>query len=195
MARPRFGADGAGHLVLVHGPGDDASARFGPAHHELGWLPAGNRVSGCTEGWDPFWDLHRGRSSDRIRAQPERLASTTALQVIVQRSLSAKSLSHAKGGSVLGGYLKILPMFFIVMPGMISRALYPGESAPHPRPRQLLSLRAQSMSGFVSGTYSSYFGRRNLLPDVILKSCSSFIRERSVKAFSMPSKEICLLSG
>uniref|UniRef100_A0A8D0MJS8 Sodium/mannose cotransporter SLC5A10 n=1 Tax=Sus scrofa TaxID=9823 RepID=A0A8D0MJS8_PIG len=48
-------------------------------------------------------------------------------QVIVQRSLSAKSLSHAKGGSVLGGYLKVLPMFFIVMPGMISRALYPDE--------------------------------------------------------------------
>ncbi|EGV97912.1 Sodium/glucose cotransporter 4 [Cricetulus griseus] len=50
-------------------------------------------------------------------------------QVIVQRSLSAKSLSHAKGGSVLGGYLKMLPMFFIVMPGMISRALYPDEVA------------------------------------------------------------------
>lgn len=48
----------------------------------------------------------------------------------MQRSLSAKNLSHAKGGSVLGGYLKILPMFFIVMPGMISRALYPGETEP-----------------------------------------------------------------
>uniref|UniRef100_A0A8C6UAX9 Solute carrier family 5 member 9 n=1 Tax=Neogobius melanostomus TaxID=47308 RepID=A0A8C6UAX9_9GOBI len=48
-------------------------------------------------------------------------------QVIVQRSLSAKSLSHAKGGSVLGAYLKLLPMFFVVMPGMISRALYPDE--------------------------------------------------------------------
>ncbi|KAL6459003.1 hypothetical protein MHYP_G00324750 [Metynnis hypsauchen] len=48
-------------------------------------------------------------------------------QVIVQRSLSAKNLSHAKGGSVLGGYLKIFPMFFVVMPGMISRALYPDE--------------------------------------------------------------------
>ncbi|XP_019356889.1 PREDICTED: sodium/glucose cotransporter 4 [Gavialis gangeticus] len=48
-------------------------------------------------------------------------------QVIVQRSLSAKSISHAKGGSVLAGYLKILPMFFIVMPGMISRALYPDD--------------------------------------------------------------------
>ncbi|XP_033973093.1 sodium/glucose cotransporter 4-like [Trematomus bernacchii] len=50
-------------------------------------------------------------------------------QVIVQRSLSAKSLSHAKGGSVLGGYLKLLPMFFIVMPGMISRSLFPDEVA------------------------------------------------------------------
>ncbi|XP_029285230.1 sodium/glucose cotransporter 4 isoform X2 [Cottoperca gobio] len=48
-------------------------------------------------------------------------------QVIVQRSLSAKSLSHAKAGSVLGGYLKLLPMFFIVMPGMISRSLFPDE--------------------------------------------------------------------
>uniref|UniRef100_A0A8C8VEU5 Solute carrier family 5 member 9 n=1 Tax=Pelusios castaneus TaxID=367368 RepID=A0A8C8VEU5_9SAUR len=48
-------------------------------------------------------------------------------QVIVQRSLSAKNLSHAKGGSVLAGYLKMLSMFCIVMPGMISRALYADE--------------------------------------------------------------------
>ncbi|CAI9570739.1 unnamed protein product [Staurois parvus] len=48
-------------------------------------------------------------------------------QIMVQRSLSAKNLSHAKGGSILAGYLKLLPMFFVVMPGMISRALYPDE--------------------------------------------------------------------
>ncbi|NXR81214.1 SC5A9 protein, partial [Pycnonotus jocosus] len=48
-------------------------------------------------------------------------------QVMVQRALSAKNLSHAKGGSVFAGYLKLLPVFFIVMPGMISRALYPDE--------------------------------------------------------------------
>lgn len=59
------------------------------------------------------------------------------LQVIVQRSLSAKNLSHAKGGSVLGGYLKIFPMFFIVMPGMISRALYPGKPSHVPCHRAL----------------------------------------------------------
>ncbi|XP_077306411.1 sodium/glucose cotransporter 4-like [Lithobates pipiens] len=48
-------------------------------------------------------------------------------QVIVQRSLAAKNLSHAKGGSIVGGYLKILPAFFVVLPGMISRALFPDE--------------------------------------------------------------------
>ena len=44
----------------------------------------------------------------------------------MQRSLAAKNLSHAKGGSILAGYLKILPMFIMIIPGMISRALFPG---------------------------------------------------------------------
>ncbi|XP_046783887.1 sodium/glucose cotransporter 5 isoform X6 [Gallus gallus] len=47
-------------------------------------------------------------------------------QVIVQRSLSARSLSHAKAGSILASYLKMLPLFVIIMPGMISRVLFPG---------------------------------------------------------------------
>ncbi|XP_047199789.1 sodium/glucose cotransporter 5 isoform X1 [Hippoglossus stenolepis] len=46
-------------------------------------------------------------------------------QVIVQRSLSAKSMSHVKGASILAAYLKMLPFIFIILPGMISRALYP----------------------------------------------------------------------
>uniref|UniRef100_A0A8C8XQB6 Sodium/mannose cotransporter SLC5A10 n=1 Tax=Panthera leo TaxID=9689 RepID=A0A8C8XQB6_PANLE len=47
-------------------------------------------------------------------------------QVIVQRSLSARDLNHAKAGSILASYLKMLPMGLIIMPGMISRALFPG---------------------------------------------------------------------
>ncbi|XP_038618446.1 sodium/glucose cotransporter 1-like isoform X1 [Tachyglossus aculeatus] len=50
-------------------------------------------------------------------------------QVIVQRCLSAKSLSHAKAGCVMCGYLKLLPMFLMVMPGMISRILFPDKVA------------------------------------------------------------------
>uniref|UniRef100_A0A671EC22 Sodium/mannose cotransporter SLC5A10 n=1 Tax=Rhinolophus ferrumequinum TaxID=59479 RepID=A0A671EC22_RHIFE len=48
-------------------------------------------------------------------------------QVIVQRSLSARDLNHAKAGSILAGYLKMLPMGLIVMPGMVSRALFPDD--------------------------------------------------------------------
>ncbi|XP_016052008.1 PREDICTED: sodium/glucose cotransporter 5 isoform X2 [Miniopterus natalensis] len=48
-------------------------------------------------------------------------------QVIVQRSLSARDLNHAKAGSILASYLKMLPMGLIVMPGMISRALFPDD--------------------------------------------------------------------
>ncbi|KAJ7987221.1 hypothetical protein DPEC_G00336500 [Dallia pectoralis] len=50
-------------------------------------------------------------------------------QVIVQRCLSAKSLSHVKAGCILCGYLKLLPMFLMVFPGMISRILYADEVA------------------------------------------------------------------
>ncbi|XP_044514830.1 solute carrier family 5 member 4-like [Gracilinanus agilis] len=48
-------------------------------------------------------------------------------QVIVQRCLSGKNLSHVKGGCILCGYLKVLPFFLMVLPGMISRVLYPDE--------------------------------------------------------------------
>ncbi|KAM3873800.1 sodium/glucose cotransporter 1 [Diretmus argenteus] len=50
-------------------------------------------------------------------------------QVIVQRCLSAKNLSHVKAGCILCGYLKLLPMFLMVFPGMISRILYANEVA------------------------------------------------------------------
>lgn len=45
-------------------------------------------------------------------------------QVIVQRCLSAKNMSHVKAGCTMCGYLKLLPMFLMVMTGMISRILY-----------------------------------------------------------------------
>ncbi|XP_062340323.1 sodium/glucose cotransporter 1 [Osmerus eperlanus] len=50
-------------------------------------------------------------------------------QVIVQRCLSAKNLSHMKAGCILCGYLKLLPMFLMVFPGMMSRILYTNEVA------------------------------------------------------------------
>lgn len=50
-------------------------------------------------------------------------------QVIVQRVLAAKNIAHAKGSTLMAGILKILPMFIIVIPGMISRIMFPDELA------------------------------------------------------------------
>ncbi|XP_042766082.1 solute carrier family 5 member 4 isoform X3 [Panthera leo] len=47
-------------------------------------------------------------------------------QVIVQRCLSGKNMSHVKAACIMCGYLKLLPMFLMVIPGMISRILYTG---------------------------------------------------------------------
>jgi SSS family solute:Na+ symporter len=45
-------------------------------------------------------------------------------QVIVQRVLSAKDEGHAKAGTVFAGFLKILPVFMLVLPGIIALALF-----------------------------------------------------------------------
>jgi solute:Na+ symporter, SSS family len=45
-------------------------------------------------------------------------------QHIVQRVLAAKNISEARRGTILAGYLKILPVFIFVLPGMVAAALY-----------------------------------------------------------------------
>ncbi|XP_037778698.1 sodium/glucose cotransporter 5-like [Penaeus monodon] len=46
-------------------------------------------------------------------------------QVIVQRTLASKDMIHAKGGCILASYLKFLPLWLLVFPGMAARILYP----------------------------------------------------------------------
>lgn len=44
-------------------------------------------------------------------------------QYIVQRVLSAKNQDHARRGTIFGGFLKLLPLFIFVIPGVIAHAL------------------------------------------------------------------------
>src|SRR3974390_849102 len=46
-------------------------------------------------------------------------------QVIVQRVLSARDEGHAKAGTIFAGFLKILPVFMLVLPGIVAKALFP----------------------------------------------------------------------
>ena len=44
-------------------------------------------------------------------------------QFIVQRVLSGKNLENARRGAIFGGYLKLLPLFLFVIPGVVAYAL------------------------------------------------------------------------
>lgn len=48
-------------------------------------------------------------------------------QYIVQRVLSAKNIDHAQAGTILAGFLKILPVFILVLPGIIVFSITNGE--------------------------------------------------------------------
>ncbi len=45
-------------------------------------------------------------------------------QHIVQRVLAARNIQEARRGTIFAGYLKVLPVFIFVLPGIIAAALY-----------------------------------------------------------------------
>ncbi|TQV74260.1 sodium/solute symporter [Exilibacterium tricleocarpae] len=50
-------------------------------------------------------------------------------QYIVQRVLAAKNVSHARWGVMLGGFMKIIPLFIMVLPGAMAISVLPGIAA------------------------------------------------------------------
>ncbi|MFQ5492376.1 MAG: sodium transporter, partial [Phycisphaerae bacterium] len=46
-------------------------------------------------------------------------------QMIVQRSLAARNIPEARKATLLAGFLKILPVFILVLPGLAGKALFP----------------------------------------------------------------------
>ena len=49
----------------------------------------------------------------------------TTNQFIVQRVLGSKNITHARWGVLLAGFLKIIPLFLMVIPGAMAISLYP----------------------------------------------------------------------
>jgi len=70
-------------------------------------------------------------------------------QMIVQRVLGAKSEADARGGALLCGLLKILPVFVLVLPGLIARAIYPDISGDEAYPTMIVRLLPPGLTGFM----------------------------------------------
>jgi SSS family solute:Na+ symporter len=98
-------------------------------------------------------------------------------QFIVQRVLSAKGIDNARRGTIFGGFLKILPLFIFVLPGVIAAALVKTGQleiarADHALPEMIRSLlpigiRGLVMAGFLAALMSSLAA--------VFNSCSTLI--------------------
>ena len=98
-------------------------------------------------------------------------------QFIVQRVLSANGIDHARRGTIFGGYLKILPLFIFVLPGVVAAALVATGQLEIARPdhalpemiRSLLpvGVRGLVMAGFLAALMSSLAA--------VFNSCSTLI--------------------
>src|SRR6516164_2666323 len=95
-------------------------------------------------------------------------------QVIVQRVLSARDEGHAKAGTIFAGFLKILPVFMLVLPGIIAYALFRDEVGNKPDyayptlvlnllPTGLVGLVMAALLAAVMGAMSSVFNSASTL--------------------------------
>src|SRR5438309_1578186 len=94
-------------------------------------------------------------------------------QVIVQRVLSARDEGHAKAGTIFAGFLKILPVFMLVLPGIIAYALFPDQVVKpdfaYPTlvlnllPTGLVGLVMAALLAAVMGAMSSVFNSASTL--------------------------------
>ncbi len=73
-------------------------------------------------------------------------------QHIVQRVLAARNVTEARRGTIFAGYLKILPVFIFVLPGIIAAALFTdirGEAANAAYPALVTRLLPAGLKGLV----------------------------------------------
>jgi SSS family solute:Na+ symporter len=98
-------------------------------------------------------------------------------QFIVQRVLAARNQDHARRGSIYGGYLKLLPLFIFVIPGVVAHALAKQGRIALETPDQALptlvgsllpaGLRGVVVAGLLAALMSSLSG--------VFNSCATLI--------------------
>lgn len=85
-------------------------------------------------------------------------------QYIVQRVMCAKDLNHARTGTIFAGFLKILPVFILVIPGLIATVLFPGTSGDEAYPMLVASfllpvgIKGLVIAGLLAALMSSLAG-------------------------------------
>jgi SSS family solute:Na+ symporter len=107
-------------------------------------------------------------------------------QFIVQRVLSGKNINHSRRGTIFAGYLKLLPLFLFVIPGVIAYALTQRgditlDSPDHALPTLIgvllpIGLKGIVVAGLLAALMSSL--------SAVFNSCSTLITWDVYKKFN-----------
>lgn len=126
-------------------------------------------------------------------------------QYIVQRVLSAKNLTNAQSGSIFAGFLKILPVFVLVLPGVIAFALSNGQiTGDQAYPWLVTNLLPAGLKGLVvagllaalMSSLSAMFNSTSTLVTIdIYKKFKPDADEKSVVRFGRITTALMVLLG
>ncbi|MCE5251592.1 sodium:solute symporter [bacterium] len=96
-------------------------------------------------------------------------------QVIVQRALGAKNLTHSRGSALFAAFLKIFPLFILVLPGLIARVLWTGEIAANPDRAYPLIVTRLMPSGLTGLMIAALLAALMSSLSAVFNSCSTLI--------------------
>lgn len=126
-------------------------------------------------------------------------------QYIVQRVLSAKNLTNAQSGTIFAGYLKILPVFILVLPGIIafhiSGGTVSGDKAypwlvTHLLPSGIKGIVVAGLLAALMSSLSAMFNSTSTLLTIdVFKKLKSDADEKMLVRFGRISTGIMIILG
>lgn len=112
-------------------------------------------------------------------------------QFIVQRVLSAKDETNARKGTIFAGYLKMLPLFLFVLPGIVAYALVQQGTLQINQPNDTLPVLAQAVLpvGLRGLVIAGLFAALMSSLSSVFNSCSTLITLDFYKKFKPEATE------
>lgn len=105
----------------------------------------------------------------------------TTNQLVVQRTLGAKSIDHGRWGALLAGFVKILFLFLFILPGVLAISLYPDLQNPDTVfPVLVFDLLPVGVRGLI---LAAVIAAITSTVDSILNSASTIVTMDFVKTF------------
>jgi solute:Na+ symporter, SSS family len=96
-------------------------------------------------------------------------------QVIVQRTLGARNLTHSRGSTLFAAFLKTLPIFILILPGLIARVLYAPEVSANPDSAYPLIVTRLMPAGLAGLMIAALLAALMSSMSSVFNSCSTLI--------------------